>query len=171
MIEGIFLEAALTTIQIQRENLDSLQSSLLELLDGMNYCLDWKPEESDWSAREIVYHLLDTPSGGVPPVVKGIVSGEISEYEIWSDRTNITEARATLEMQEVEADISAFFANFNEALQSASDADLQGRRVLMRQRTRGQDEERTLEAVLAGFDRHWRAHLEQLGELRAALGL
>ena len=106
----------MTTIQSQQENVDSLRSSLLELLDGMNYCLDWKPDESAWSAREIVYHLLDTPPGGAPPVVQGIVSGEISEYEIWSDRTNITEARATLDMEEVEADISAFFAKFHEAL-------------------------------------------------------
>jgi len=37
----------LTTIQNQRENVDSLRTALLELLDGMNYCLDWKPDESD----------------------------------------------------------------------------------------------------------------------------
>ena len=160
----------MTTIQKQQENVDSLRASLLELLDGMNYCLDWKPEESDWSAREIVYHLLDTPPGGMASVVQGIVSGEISEYEIWSDRSNVTEARATLDMDEVEADISAFFDTFAAALAAANDADLQGRRVLMHQRTRGEDVERTLETALAGFDRHWRAHLEQLGGLREALG-
>ncbi len=164
------MEAALTTIESQRENVDSLRTALLELLDGMNYCLDWKPEESDWSAREIVYHLLDTPPGGTASLVQSIVSGEITEYEIWSDRTNVNEARATLDMEEVVADVSAFFAKFDEALQSADDADLQERRALMRQRTRGQDEERTLEALLEGWSRHWRAHLEQLGELREALG-
>ncbi len=160
----------MSTIQSQRENVDSLRAALLEMLDGMNYCLDWKPEESDWSPREIVYHLLDTPSGGTASLVQSIVSGEITEYEIWSDRTNINEARATLDLGEVEADISAFFTKFDNALQTAADADLPGRRVLMRQRTRGQDEERTLEALLAGWARHWRAHLEQLAELRAALG-
>ena len=160
----------MTTIQSQRENVDSLCASLLELLDGMNYCLDWKPEESEWSPREVVYHLLDTPPGGMASVVQGIVSGEISEYEIWSDRSNVTEARATLDMTEIESDIAAFFDVFNAALAAAGDADLQGRRILMRQRTRGQDEERTLETALAGFGRHWRGHLEQLGELRAALG-
>ena len=160
----------MTTIQSQRENVDSLRAALLELLDGMNYCLDWKPDESDWSAREIVYHLLDTPSGGTASLVQSILSGEISEYEIWSDRTNVTEARATLDMEQVESDISAFFAEFGEALQPADDTDLQGRRVIMHQRTRGQDEERTLEELLTGWSRHWRAHLEQLAELRGALG-
>ena len=161
----------MTAIQSQRENIETLRSSLLKVLDGMNYCLDWKPEESDWSAREIVYHIIDTPPGGMASVVKGIVSGEITEYEIWSDRSNVTEARATLDMAEVEADITAFFDVFSKALAAATDDDLQGRRALMHQRTRGQDEERTLETALAGFDRHWRAHLEQLGELRSALGL
>jgi hypothetical protein len=104
-------------------------------------------------------------------VVKRIVSGDITEYEIWSDRSNITEARATREMEDIESDISAFFNAFTAALEPATDADLQDRHVLMHQRTRNEDVDRTLEAALAGFDRHWRAHLEQIGELRAALGL
>ena len=136
----------------------------------MNYCLDWKPDESTWSAREIVYHLLDTPPGGMAAVVSGIVSGEIAEYEIWSDQSNVTATRATLDLAEIETDIAAFFAAFTTALSTATDADLTGRRVVMRQRTRAQNEERTLTDVLAGFDRHWRAHLAQLTELRAALG-
>ena len=160
----------MTTIQAQRENLDSLQSGLLELLAGMNYCLDWKPDASEWSAREIVYHLIDTPPGGMAAVAQGIVSGEIASYEIWSDQSNVTETRATLDLAEIEADIAAFFATFTAALSAATDADLTGRRVIMHQRTRGQDEERTLADALAGFNRHWQAHLAQLTELRAALG-
>ena len=157
-------------IAIQRKNLASLRDLLAGLLEGMDYCLDWKPDGDSWSAREIVYHLLDTPPGGMASVLKGVVSGEITEYEIWSDRTNITEARTTLEMPEVEADIAAFFNSFEAALGAASENDLQDLRVTMHQRTRGQDEERTLETALQRFDGHWRGHLEQLGELRAALG-
>jgi len=143
---------------------------LLERLSGMDYCLDWKAEADSWSAREVVYHLLDTPPGGMAKVVEGLVSGAIAEYEIWSDRTNLTAERATREMGDIESAIASFFELFAAALDPAGDADLQGRRVLMRQRTRGEDVERTLEDALAGFDRHWRAHLEQLGEVRAALG-
>ena len=161
----------MTTIQIQRDNVASLGADLLALLSGMDYCLDWKSGDDDWSAREIVYHLLDTPPGGNAELVRKIVSGEIAEYEISSDRTNVTEARLTLDMAEIESDISAFFQTFDAALAAASDGDLQTRRVLMRQRTRGEDVERTLEEALAGIDRHWRGHMEQLRELRDALGL
>ena len=161
----------MTSIQNQRENVESLRASLVELLDGMNYCLDWKPDDSDWSAREIVFHLLDTPPGGNAELVRKITSGEIAEYEIWSDRTNVTESRSVLDLTEIESDISAFFELFDAALAAASDSDLQARRVLMHQRTRGEDVERTLEEALAGIDRHWRGHMEQLRELRDALGL
>ena len=160
----------MSSIQEQRDNVESLRTGLVELLSGMDYCMDWKQDESQWSAREIVYHLLDTPSAGTPVVVQGIVSGAISEYEIWSDRTNVTGDRSTREIEGVQEDIGAFFAAFREALSSAVDADLHGRSVLMHQRTRGEDLERTLEGVLSGFDRHWRAHLEQLAELRESLG-
>ena len=161
----------MTTINSQRENVDSLRDALLELLDGMNYCLDWKPDEADWSARELVYHLLDTPPGGTAALVRQILAGDISEYEIWSDRTNVTEERSTLDMSEIEGDIAGFFEALDAALGGATDDDLQGRVVVMHQRTRNEDLERTLEAVLTGYDRHWRAHLEQLAELRSALGL
>ncbi len=160
----------MTTIDNQRANIDSLRSALLERLNGMSYCLDWKLEESSWSAREIVYHLLDTPPGGSALLVRGILSGEVTEYEIWSDRTNLTEERSTLDISEIESDVADFFHAFDEAMAKASDSDLLDRRVLMHQRTRGADEERTLADLLAGFERHWLGHLEQLEELRTALG-
>ena len=161
----------MTTIQNHRQNADSLRSELLSLLDGMDYCLDWKPSESEWSAREIAYHIIDTPSGGMAQVVKGISSGEITEYEVWSDRSNVTVDRATVDLDYIQGEIAAFFSILDEALASSTDANLQNRKALMHQRTRGFDGERTMEAALAALDRHWRAHLVQLGELRDALGL
>ena len=161
----------LTTIHDQRENVAALRSGILELLSGMDYCLDWKPSDDEWSAREIVYHLLDTPAGGTAALVQKIASGEISEYEIWSDRTNVTEERSTLDMPVIESDVSSFFESLDAAVASVGDDDLIRLRVLMHQRTRGEDVERTLGDVLAGFDRHFRGHLEQLRELRDALGL
>ena len=41
------------------------QNRLLRLLEGMDYCLDWKPDPAEWSARQVIYHLLDTPPGGL----------------------------------------------------------------------------------------------------------
>ena len=73
-----------------RQNLAAIHQRLTGLLDGMDYCLDWKPDAAAWSVRELVYHLLDTPAGGWPTVIAGTLSGELSEYEIQSDLTNLT---------------------------------------------------------------------------------
>ncbi len=156
--------------QAHQENAATVHTELLTLLEGMDYCLDWKLQESDWSAREVVYHLLDTPPGGAHTVIRGIVSGEITEYEIWSDLTNMTPERSGHDMEQITANIGDFFGNINEVLNAAAEADLDGKSVMAHQRTRGSDEERTLEDVLAGFERHWQAHLSQIKELRDALG-
>ena len=156
--------------QAQRDNIASLQAELLRLLDGMDYCLDWKPEDTEWSAREVVYHLLDTPPGGIHKVVAGVLAEAISEYEIWSDFSNMTPERAAHDMEQITQDVQQFFDSLAQALSPADDADLVDKSVLMHQRTRDEHGERSLEAVLAGFDRHWRGHLEQVAELRDALG-
>jgi hypothetical protein len=138
----------------------------------MGYCLDWKQDTDEWSARELVYHVLDTPSGGAHGLVKGIISGEISEYEIWSDLTNITPERTAYDLDQVNADIEAFFQSLDDSLSGISDADLQAKKVMMHQRTRGVDEERTLDAILERtLNVHMNDHLAQLQELREALAI
>ena len=157
--------------QAHLDNVAVIQGELTALLDGMDYCLDWKPDPGSWSAREVLYHLLDTPPGGIQKVAAGIVAGSITEYEIWSDRSNMTPERAAHDLDQIRQDIQHFFNSLAQALSAANDEDLEGKSALMHQRTRDEHGTRTLADVLAGFDRHWRGHLEQLGELRDALGL
>ena len=81
-----------------KAHLDSIRrikTEFISILKGMDYCLDWKQDESEWSVREIVYHILETPPGGAPNLVNKIISGDMREYEIWSDMTNMTSERAT----------------------------------------------------------------------------
>ena len=157
--------------QAHLDNAAVIQGELTALLDGMDYCLDWKPDPESWSAREVLYHLLDTPPGGIHKVAGGIAAGSITEYEIWSDRSNMTPERAAHDLEQIQQDIQHFFDSLAQALSAANDEDLEGKSALMHQRTRDEHGTQTLGDVLAGFDRHWRGHLEQLGELRDALGL
>ena len=159
----------------KQEHLDSIRSvktEFLAVLIGMDYCLDWKQDDSEWSARELVYHVLDTPPGGAQNLVKGILAGEIQEYEIWSDLTNMTPERIEFDLERVNADIEAFFTSLDESVSQVSDEDLEGKKVLMHQRTRGVDEERTLNAILdRTLKGHMRDHLAQLRELREILAI
>ena len=57
------------------EDARTIHAELLRLVEGMGYCLDWKPDPSQWSARQVIYHLLETPPGGLAPLLRGIFPG------------------------------------------------------------------------------------------------
>ena len=159
----------------KQEHLDtvrSIKNELLTVLEGMDYCLDWKQDPSEWSPRELVYHILETPPGGVQNLVKGILSGEIEEYELWSDLTNVTPERADYDLTRINADIEDYFKGLDDSLSGMSDEDLETKKVMMHQRSRGIDEERTLNTLLERtLNGHIRDHLAQLKELREALAI
>ena len=158
--------------QAHIESVRNIKRELLAALAGMDYCLDWKQEPEEWSARELVYHVLDTPPGGAHRLVKGIISGETSEYELWSDLTNMTSERAAYDLDQVNADIETFFQSLEDSLSGISDADLETKKVLMHQRTSKVDEERTIDAILERtLNVHIKEHLAQLQELRDALAI
>ena len=149
-----------------------IHSELLELLNGMDYCLDWKPDPDAWSVREVIYHLLDTPPGGIHTVLRQVLADEISEFDLRSDLTNMTTDRLSYEMERVVDDINQLFQGMEAALEVSGEGDLSGRSVMVHQRNRGWDEPRSLQQLLDGlFARHWREHLAQVRELREALGM
>ena len=85
-------------------------------------------------------------------MVLGTVSGGITEYEIWSNLTNMTPERAGHDMEQITANIGDFFGKMAEAVGAAAEGDLDGKSVVVHQRTRGTDEERTLLARLDAAD-------------------
>ena len=150
----------------------SIKDELLQLLDGMDYCLDWKPDSSAWSAREVVYHLLDTPPGGVHQVLRGILSGQIKEYDLWADRSNMTPERLAYDAEQVRVDIGQFFRGMEEALSLAAEEDFAGKSILLHLHRLGRDETWTAQMLLERpFARHWQEHVTQIRELKTSLGI
>ena len=161
-----------TRIDEHLENCRKIEAQILQLLDGMDYCLDWKPDASAWSARQVVYHLLETPEGGLHQVLWGMISGELDEFDVWADLDNLTPDRLSYDTEQLREDIGTFFRGMAEALETATDDDLDAKAVLFHSRVRGRTDERTLQKLLEGiFDHHWRAHLDQIRELRTSLGM
>ena len=154
------------------ETTRAIRAELSDLLEGMDYCLDWKAEPTEWCVREVVYHLLGTPTGGIHSVLQGILSGELTEYELWANQSNITPDRQAKDMNGVLGDIEVLFQGLEQALDSVTDDDLSGKPVVAHIRSRGIYEERNVDVLLErGFFWHWREHLNQIVELRASLGL
>ena len=156
----------------QLAKVQSIEAELLGLLEGMDYCLDWKPDPEAWSVREVLYHLLDTPAGGVHTVLQGIVSGELAEFEVWADRSNMTPERQSHDIDGILHDISVLFRGIETALESSSDEDLTGKTALAYLRSYGREDHRSGQTLLDGLlARHWGEHLEQIRELRETLGV
>jgi hypothetical protein len=149
----------------------SVQTRLLGLLDGMDYCLDWKADADAWSVRQIIYHLLDTPPGGLSGVLQGVVDGTIKEYDLWADRDNLTPERMEHELGQMQEDINRFFAGLSDTLSKCTDEDLLEKTVTVHMVSRGEDASRNGSELLErGFGFHWEDHLKQLQETRELLG-
>ena len=149
-----------------------VRGRLAELLDGMDYCLDWKPDENDWCAREVVYHLVDTPVGGLHMAVQAALKGSTQPIDVRSQATNMTEERQALEIDKIQEDLEAVLAGLEGALDSVSDAELAECTVLLNLISRSETEEWSAQRMLDGlFLKHWREHLDQIAALRDALGL
>jgi hypothetical protein len=152
--------------------LRSIRQQVLDVLEGMDYCLDWKPEPEAWSAREVVYHLVDTPAGGIGAVLQGILSGELREFQVTPDRTNLTAERQTSDLEQVRREAVRVLDEVESAVSGADDEALAGKSAVAHLTARSRSEERTAQMLLEGlFARHWREHLGQLQLLRDTLGV
>ncbi|PKB73457.1 MAG: hypothetical protein BZY75_01705 [SAR202 cluster bacterium Io17-Chloro-G7] len=152
--------------------ISELRSRLIDLLSGMDYCLDWKADSSSWSPRQVVYHILDTPLGGIHKIVKGMLSGDIAEFEIRSDLDNMTVERMGYDIDQVRGDIEKFFHELDAAVDSASAENFDGKSALLHLPSRGVDESRTVQELLdRAFEGHWTGHLAQINDIRDALGM
>ena len=149
-----------------------IRADLMRLLDGMDYCLDWKDGDG-WCAREILYHLADTPEGGVGRVIAGALDGSIAEVTILPDINNITPERLASDLDAAHAGPLAILQTLEDAIAAVStDADFEQRTILARLPARGIAETRPAQSLIDGvFARHWGEHLAQLQALRETLGI
>ncbi len=153
------------------ENLHAARNQLLELLDGMDYCLDWKLEPSDWSARQVVYHLLESPPGGLQRVLWAAIAGE-EAIEVWAGDDNITPERAGYDLEQVLEDVAGYFTAMEEALKAVGEQESTGKSVLDRHQTSGGGQAYTVGQLLDSmFGAHWSEHMDQVRALRDALGM
>lgn len=161
-----------TQRNVHLEKIRSIRSQILALLEGMDYCLDWKPDGESWSVREVIYHLVDTPESGLHSLISGMLSGQTREFDLTPDLNNMNPERQTVDMSQVRRDIVQVLDGLEAAVSTANDEKLKIVTVLAHLKARGIDEERTPQMLLEGlFARHWQGHIDQLRELRENLGV
>lgn len=147
-----------------------IREELTGLLDGMDYCLDWK-DGDNWCAREALYHLVDTPEGGIGSVIAGVLDGSLTEVTILPDISNMTPERMNADIADALAGPLSILQTAEDAIANAADADFQSRTALAHLPHREIHEIRTAQSFIDGLARHWGEHLNQLREIREALGM
>ncbi|MXZ91268.1 MAG: DinB family protein [Chloroflexi bacterium] len=147
-----------------------IRNELTALLEGMDYCLDWK-DGDNWCAREVLYHLVDTPEGGIGSVIAGVLDGTRDEITILPDANNMTPERMAADLDEAQAAPLAILRTAEDAIAAASDTDFMERTAMAHLPHRDVHEVRTVQAFIDGLERHWGEHLAQLRAIRETLGV
>ena len=154
------------------QEIGSVRDRLRGLLEGMDYCLDWKPADEEWSARDIGYHLVDTPPGGAHAALQGTLDGTLERFSITAGLDNLTPERRQGGLEALMEELEAVLAGLDAAVGGAVDSALDEKSVVVHSVTRSTNQQRTARELLDGiFLRHWGEHLAQLASLREALGL
>ena len=152
-----------------------VRDELTAVLDGMDYCLDWKDgagsDAESWCAREVLYHLVDTPEGGIGSIIAGVLNGSLQEVVILPDANNMTPERMAADINEALAGPLAILQTAEDAIASAGDDDFEQRTTFVRLPHRGIEETRPAQSLIDGLERHWGEHLNQLRAIRETLGL
>ena len=147
-----------------------VREELTGLLDGMDYCLDWKDGDG-WCAREVLYHLVDTPEGGIGSVIAGVLAGSLPEVTILPDISNVTPERLAADIGDALAGPLAILQTAEDAIAHAGDGDFEERTAMAHLPHREIHEQRTAQSFIDGLERHWGEHLNQLRGIREALGM
>ena len=147
-----------------------IRDELTGLLAGMDYCLDWK-DGDNWCAREVLYHLVDTPEGGIGGVIAGVLNGTRDEVTILPDANNMTDERMATDIDEALGGPLSILQTAEDAIGAASDADFTERTAMAHLPHREIHEVRTAQAFIDGLERHWGEHLNQLRTIRESLGM
>ena len=147
-----------------------IREELTGLLDGMDYCLDWKDGDG-WCAREVLYHLVDTPEGGIGSVIAGVLNGTLDEVTILPDANNMTPERMAADIDESLAGPLSILQTAEDAIASADDSDFEECTAMAHLPHRGIHEQRTAQSFIDGLERHWGEHLNQIRAIREALGM
>ena len=150
----------------------TLKQDLTDVLDGMDNCLDWKNDPNSWSAREVIYHLIDTPEEGMDLLVRRILKTEGEAFELVPDISNMSEVRLLNDIEQVKADIFKILDNLELIITDTSSEELMEKKVVVDLVGQGANEARTVLNVLQGFFiSHWSQHVIQLKNTRFSLGL
>ena len=145
------------------ENLKLIRDRMIDVLSGMETFMDVTTHSESWSIRDIIYHLSDTPTGGLGELFQGMLSSTVLEFDLTPDLTNVTPDREKTTLEDGISDLICILDTIESVVSKTTPEILENTTIICHHLSRKTDEVRSLENLLRGlFARHWIAHLDQL---------
>ncbi|HCG90663.1 MAG TPA: hypothetical protein DEZ08_02330 [Dehalococcoidia bacterium] len=146
--------------------LDSFIMCISSILERNKNKVDFCPDETSWSIRQHIYHLLDTPTGGIHSIMTTVKTNPKETLVIIPDLDNITEDNQKKTTLEIQADLINYSKSFHNCLSLYSEEDLDQIIIQTSLPKRGIIEDRTPRSLLDRlFVRHWSEHISDLLKL------
>ena len=152
---------------------DAAWTNLTRQLQGMEPYLERSDAPGQWTAREVLSHLLLQPGWDSNATLKSFAAQNMPLIEIEPGKPYLTDERKRMSLKQLVDALDEQRRKVFAVVNSLSDADLQNRkaRIPLFKQFMGTEEIPLAQYVGALFDYHWNDHAGQLAKIRTAAGL
>lgn len=163
---------ATTAIQDLEARSQAAWRSLTAQLDGMAPYLERSDEPGEWTARQVLTHLLFAPGWDAVALLRSFADRDLPVIEIAPGDPFLTPERRAMSLEQLAGALDAQRRAVFGYLRTLSDADLARKaRIPLFKTFMGTDEITLPVFVGALFEYHWNDHATQLAKIRDAVGL
>ena len=163
---------ATTTVNELRTRSDAASANLERQLRGMEGHLERVEAPGQWTAREVLCHLLFGPGFEPVALLRTFATTDLTVVEITPGIVEVTPERKAMTLTDFEQALEAQRRQVFGYLETLSEAEL-GRmaRIPLFKQLMGTDEITVPVFVGAMFEYHWNDHAGQIAKIRVAAGL
>jgi hypothetical protein len=156
-----------------RTKSDAAKTNLFRQLDGMDPHLDRADAPGEWTAREVLSHLLFEPGFDPVATLQTFHATSLPLIELDPGNTYLDGQRKTMPLAQFKSALEKQRDSVLTYVASISDAELQNRKARIPLFKEIMQQEEIPVAVYVGalFDYHWNDQAGQLGKIRKAAGL
>jgi DinB superfamily len=163
---------ATTTVQDLEARSQAAWKNLSAQLGGMAPFLERADEPGEWTARQVLTHLLFEPGWDPVALLKSFAERDLPVIEIEPGDPFLTPERRTMTLDQLVGALDAQRRAIFDYLRALTEADLTRKaRIPLFKTFMGTDEITLPVFVGALFEYHWNDHASQLAKIRDAVGL
>ena len=163
---------ATTVVRDLKAKADAAWTNLAAQLDGMAPFLERADEPGEWTAREVLSHLLFPPGWNAVTLLKSFSERDLPVVEIEPGDAYLTPERRTMTLAQFIAALDTQRKDMLAYLDTLAEPDLVRKaRIPLFKTFMGTDEIPLPTFVEALFEYHLNDHAQQLAKIRDAVGL